>query len=66
MQSFLYNPQSGVVVLDVTAILKPDLDENLQATAQRVMKGKFEVHVPYLEEVCTQSTELKPLKYASC
>jgi 8-oxo-dGTP diphosphatase len=36
-------------------ILKPDVDQNLRGAAQRVMRGKLSVDVPYLEEVCTAS-----------
>lgn len=36
-------------------ILKPDVDKDLHDTAQRVMRGKLAVDVPYLEEVCTAS-----------
>ena len=36
-------------------ILKPDVDKDLHGTAQRVMRGKLAVDVPYLEEVCTAS-----------
>lgn len=36
-------------------ILKPDIDKDLHGTAQRVLRGKLAVDVPYLEEVCTAS-----------
>lgn len=36
-------------------ILKPEVDKDLQGTAQRVMRGKLEVDVPFLEEVGTAS-----------
>lgn len=36
-------------------ILKPDVDKDLHGTAQRVMRGKLAVEVPFLEEVCTAS-----------
>lgn len=36
-------------------ILKPDVDQSLRGTAQRIMRGKLSVDVPYLEEVCTAS-----------
>lgn len=36
-------------------ILKPDVDMDLNGTAQRVMRGKLSVDVPFLEEVCTAS-----------
>lgn len=36
-------------------ILKPEVDKDLLGTAQRVMRGKLSVDVPFLEEVCTAS-----------
>lgn len=47
-------PQAGKWALP-GGILKPEVDKELQGTAQRVMHGKLGVDVPHLEEVCTAS-----------
>ena len=36
-------------------ILKPDIDDNLESTARRVMRSKVSVEIPHLEEVQTFS-----------
>jgi 8-oxo-dGTP diphosphatase len=47
-------PEQGLWSLP-GGILQPDVDSSLQATAERVLRQKVSVEVPYLREVCSFS-----------